>query len=344
MRCKVSEDMSEAQLWAVMQSLSGRTFMTAKGLQFTVTLAGNELFVSRKRKSITRATVWRAYMRLLELQARGEVVDGPKKLGTFGASYLYAIFIAIGVLPTSMLEVMEASNGNMRGCREMDMPPPLPNDANDAIADNIIRPHNHSLRSTCIFPLSVYNGIQENNKGESDMPRGVKGSGKGTAAKKEVQKVVAEKTRKPYPSIDERIALADQEIERLTKLNASRAELIAQTEAKLAERKAALAKSGSAGEGRGQEGAPAGGKGEARQGGEAEAERGRAQRAPEGSAGEGARGQEGGEREIRCAGRRACRERQDSGRAAGRAEEIKRHPPWETGIILSLRRVLCVLA
>ena len=102
--------------------------------------------------------------------------------------------------------------------------------------------------------------------------------------------------------------------------------------------------SGSAGEGRGQEGAPAGGKGEARQGGEAEAERGRAQRAPEGSAGEGARGQEGGEREIRCAGRRACRERQDSGRAAGRAEEIKRHPPWETGIILSLRRVLCVLA
>lgn len=75
------------------------------------------------------------------------------------------------------------------------------------------------------------------------MPRGVKGSGKGTAAKKEVQKVVAEKTRKPYPSIDERIALADQAIERLTKLNASRAELIAQTEAKLAERKAALAKS-----------------------------------------------------------------------------------------------------
>ena len=75
------------------------------------------------------------------------------------------------------------------------------------------------------------------------MPRGVKGSGKGTAAKKEVQKVVAEKTRKPYPSIDERIALADQAIERLTKLNASRAELIAQTEAKLAERKATLAKS-----------------------------------------------------------------------------------------------------
>lgn len=243
MRCKVAEDMSEAQLWAVMQSLRGRTFTTAKGLQFTVTLAGNELFVSRKRKSITRVTVWQAYARLLELQARGEVVDGPKKLGTFGASYLYAIFIAVGVLPTPMLEAIGASNGNMRGCREMDMPPPLPNDANDAIADNIVRPHNHSLRSTCIFPLSVYNGIQENDKGESDMPRGVKGSGKESAEKKEVQKTVSEKTRKPYPSVDERIAMADQKIERLTKLNASRAELIAQTEAKLAERKATLAKS-----------------------------------------------------------------------------------------------------
>ena len=43
--------------------------------------------------------------------------------------------------------------------------------------------------------------------------------------------------------IDERIALTDQKIKRLTKLNASRIELIAQTEAKLEERKAALAKS-----------------------------------------------------------------------------------------------------
>ena len=75
------------------------------------------------------------------------------------------------------------------------------------------------------------------------MPRGVKGSGKGTAEKKEGQKAVPEKTRKPYPTIDERIALTEQKIERLTKLNASRIELIAQTEAKLEERKAALEKS-----------------------------------------------------------------------------------------------------
>lgn len=63
------------------------------------------------------------------------------------------------------------------------------------------------------------------------MPRGMKGTKK------------TETTRKPYPGVDARIAMADQRIERLTKLNASRAELIAQTEAKLAERKATLAKS-----------------------------------------------------------------------------------------------------
>lgn len=77
------------------------------------------------------------------------------------------------------------------------------------------------------------------------MPRGVKGSGKKAAEKAEpiAVPVLKEKARKPYPSIDERIALTDQEIERLTKLNAARTELIAQTEAKLAERKGALAKS-----------------------------------------------------------------------------------------------------
>ena len=72
------------------------------------------------------------------------------------------------------------------------------------------------------------------------MPRGVKRSGKTVPV---AAPAVEEKVRKPYSGIDERIALADQEIERLTKLNAARTELIAQTEAKLAERREALAKS-----------------------------------------------------------------------------------------------------
>ena len=136
-----------------MQSLRGRTFTTAKGLQFTVTLAGQRAVRFPQAQVHHTGDGMRAYMRLLELQARGEVVDGPRRLGTFGASYLYAIFIAVGVLQTPMLEAIGASNGNMRGCREVDMHPPLLNDANDAIADNIVRPHNHSLRSTMYFPI-----------------------------------------------------------------------------------------------------------------------------------------------------------------------------------------------
>lgn len=51
------------------------------------------------------------------------------------------------------------------------------------------------------------------------------------------------KARKPYPSPKERLLAAEAQIARLTKLNAERSALIAQTENKLNERKEALAKS-----------------------------------------------------------------------------------------------------
>ncbi len=51
------------------------------------------------------------------------------------------------------------------------------------------------------------------------------------------------KARKPYPSQKERLLAAEAQIARLTKLNAERSALIAQTENKLNERKEALAKS-----------------------------------------------------------------------------------------------------
>lgn len=86
----------DIQLWESICQLSGKSFTTAKGLSFTIRVKGNELFVSRKAKSITRATVAAAYRRLTALQAANEAVDGPKKLGTFGASYLYPIFIRLG--------------------------------------------------------------------------------------------------------------------------------------------------------------------------------------------------------------------------------------------------------
>lgn len=51
--------------------------------------------MDRKEKSITRATVMKAYGKVVELE--GEV-KGPKALGTFGASYLYPIFIKMGLI------------------------------------------------------------------------------------------------------------------------------------------------------------------------------------------------------------------------------------------------------
>lgn len=54
--------------------------------------------MDRKEKSITRATVMKAYGKVVELE--GEV-KGPKVLGTFGSSYLYPIFVKMGLIKTA---------------------------------------------------------------------------------------------------------------------------------------------------------------------------------------------------------------------------------------------------
>lgn len=72
------------------------------------------------------------------------------------------------------------------------------------------------------------------------MPRGVKGSGK---RKKVFDQTGEKKTRKPYPTQEERLNALNEQIERLTKLNAERSALIAKTEEKLNERRQAFAKS-----------------------------------------------------------------------------------------------------
>lgn len=80
------------------------------------------------------------------------------------------------------------------------------------------------------------------------MSRGVKGLRKAamtkriTAAKK-ADSTPAKKPRKAYPSTEERIALADVQIKRLTKINESRRALIEKFEAALSARKAAQVKS-----------------------------------------------------------------------------------------------------
>lgn len=81
---------------------------TAKGLPFTYSIktlpdgsVGNEIVVSRRSKTITRATVDKAYQKVILLGK----VKGPKHLGVFGASYLYVIFKVIGVIKETDSEI-----------------------------------------------------------------------------------------------------------------------------------------------------------------------------------------------------------------------------------------------
>ena len=92
------ENLSADLLWHVLSEFQKCSFYTVKGILFSYSIRGNEMFADRKEKSITRATVVLAARRVLEKQAQGMVISGPKKIGTFGASYLYPIFLKIGLI------------------------------------------------------------------------------------------------------------------------------------------------------------------------------------------------------------------------------------------------------
>lgn len=107
---KLKDEPGTEHLWKAIAAFQEYPFETCKGLQFTYLVkknrdgsAGGELFVNRKEKSITRSSVELAYKKAVELQQPDEngvpgKVTGPKKLGVFGASYLYPVFVRIGVI------------------------------------------------------------------------------------------------------------------------------------------------------------------------------------------------------------------------------------------------------
>ena len=90
---------TETLLWNALILYQDVPFVTSKNLQFTYSIRGYEMFVSRKDKSITRSTVNLAFGMAMNLMREDLPISGPKKLGTFGASYLYPIFIHVGVIP-----------------------------------------------------------------------------------------------------------------------------------------------------------------------------------------------------------------------------------------------------
>lgn len=85
----------EEVLWKSLAKEQETIFYTAKGLAFTFSIRGGEVFVDRKEKSLTASTVFMAYHKAVQMEGK---VSGPKKLGTFGASYLYPVFVKLGVI------------------------------------------------------------------------------------------------------------------------------------------------------------------------------------------------------------------------------------------------------
>lgn len=87
----------EQYLWDAIVAFADYPFKTEKGLSMKYTVEGREIFFNRKEKSVTKATVVKAFQQARRVQKEEGCVSGPKKLGTFGASYLYPVFLRLGV-------------------------------------------------------------------------------------------------------------------------------------------------------------------------------------------------------------------------------------------------------
>ncbi len=95
-------------LWNTLVLFEGYPFKTAKGLRYYYTIKGNEIFFSRKEKSVTRASVAIALETALELQKGGTKITGPKMLKCFGASYLYPVLVRFGVMQKTQTELSKS--------------------------------------------------------------------------------------------------------------------------------------------------------------------------------------------------------------------------------------------
>lgn len=88
-------------LWDAIRAYEGKEFLTKKGLPFTYTIKGGELFTDRRERSITRSTFEKAYEKLIQDQEGEDApkkIVGPKTLNLYGAPYIWAVFTGIGLI------------------------------------------------------------------------------------------------------------------------------------------------------------------------------------------------------------------------------------------------------
>lgn len=92
---------AEGDLWGTIEAHQGKTFMTKKGLPFTYSIKGGELFTDRRERSITKSTFDKAYEKLKQDRMGDDPpckIVGPKSLNVYGAPYIWAVFIGIGLI------------------------------------------------------------------------------------------------------------------------------------------------------------------------------------------------------------------------------------------------------
>ncbi len=88
-------------LWDLIRAYEGKQFLTKKGLPFTYTIKGGELFTDRRERSITKSTFEKAYEKLIQDQVgenAAKRIVGPKTLNVYGAPYVWAVFVGIGLI------------------------------------------------------------------------------------------------------------------------------------------------------------------------------------------------------------------------------------------------------
>ena len=88
-------------LWDEIRAYEGKKFLTKKALPFKYSIKGGELLTHRRERSITRSTFEKAYEKL-RLDQEGEAavkrIVGPKTLNVYGAPYVWAVFVGIGLI------------------------------------------------------------------------------------------------------------------------------------------------------------------------------------------------------------------------------------------------------
>lgn len=105
LRQEIDSPEAEEYLWDAIVAYADYSFLTEKGLSMKYTVRGGEIFFNRKEKSVTRASVMKAFHRARQLQQEKGFVSGPKELGTFGASYIYPVLLRIGVCSKKSIEI-----------------------------------------------------------------------------------------------------------------------------------------------------------------------------------------------------------------------------------------------